>query len=325
MLSEKQELWIADLYNFLHGNCTLVTDLTHDEILRRSTDSKALDFNPNFKKLWKNGKISVFSYPETFAQMETDNGYFNGKTTELFFIDRSEDFCIKVENTFGLVCSCPELMDKSIPRLFVFEIKSINKNGKVKSWDFLKNFRYPSNSAVVADNFILKDEAIVHDNLFQIIQNILPLHLVSSYDLTILTREVKDLDYMYNYINEYCLNSFPYKINLSICIADLGRLGFHDRDIITNNCLYYSGAGFGLFKRSNNGIVISDPTKVSIFPTTYTGHYSTLISKNAENAPPVQDNYFSVLNTYKLIWKELPDSIGLFKKFVGIRKNRLLD
>lgn len=325
LLNDHDELWIAELYKFIHGNCELITDLDSTEIIRRSIDKDAHDFNPNFKKLWKNGKVNFISDPDRFIKMENNEDFFRNKTNELFLLNSPKGFCDEIGKKFGLVCSCPEMMDLNIPQLFIFEIKSLTKRGKIHSWDFLRGFRYPSNSAIIADNYLLQSKELMKDNILQILNQILPPVLNESFDLTIFTREVNNLDFMHQFIYDNCLKNFPYKINFSIGKVDIGSNGIHDRDIITNYCWYHSGAGFTLFKKQQDGVRILNDTKLFIYPLTHMGHYSNSIEIENEGASPIQASYFTALRSFRKIWKELPDKIGLYKTFVGVRKNRLLD
>jgi hypothetical protein len=265
------------------------------------------------------------SIPETFIQMAHDNDYFNGKANEIFFLSADKEFCTGIENTHGLICSGVEDMYDKLPQLFSFGIQSITRTGKIKSWDFLKNFHYPANSAIISDNYIFQKDSLKRDNILKVLFNIMPSQLKETFDLTIFTREVKNLENEYNYINDWLIDKMPYEVNLSIGIVDKGTLGIHDRNIITNNCWYNSGAGFTLFNQTNSDIKIINNTKVFIYPITYVGHYSRSIITENEEGTPVQLNYFEAKNHFKKIWRELPDKIGVHKTFIGKRKNRLLD
>jgi hypothetical protein len=325
LLADKDTLWIAELYKFIHGNCTLITDISQEELIRRSTDTSSTDYNPNFKKLWKNGRIAFVSYPETFVQMMSDEDYFNGKTNEVYFINESKKFCEVIEDKHGLVCACPDNMDERLPGFFVFEIRSLSRGGNIKNWDFLKQFRYPANSAIIADNYILPKKELIDNNILKILQNIMPPLLDEAFDLTIFTRHVKDLEYGYNYLREHLTKMFPYNINLSIGLVDVGSLGIHDRDILTNYCWYNSGAGFTLFDQTDRGVKILNNTKVFIYPVTHVGNYIKSQDVKDEDGTPVQAGYFAALEIFKKIWHELPEKKGIYKTFIGERRNRLLD
>ena len=325
LLDDSEDLWIAELYKFIHGNCALIIDLDYNELLRRSTDKSARDYNPNFKKLWKNGKIAFISSPEEFNKMHTNKDYFKNKTNEIFLTNFPKEFCSGVEKKYGLVCSCNESMDVDIPRLFRFEIMPLTKKGTIQSWDFLKQNRYPSNSAVIADNYIFKKKDLLCDNLYAILKNLLPSELDEEFHLTIFTREVNDLESIWSLVYDSFLKNLPYKVNLSIGKASRGSLGLHDRDIITNYCWYHSGAGFTLFQKSDKGTNVLHNTKVFVFPVTHMGYYLRSGKQEYDREAPAQANYFSALNIFKKIWRDLPDKMGLYKTFVGERRNRLLD
>lgn len=325
LFPDKRKDWLIQLFQFIHENCILITDMPADEIIRRSKDTNATDYNPYFKKLWKNGSINVVSYPETFNQMIYDSEYFKGKINEIYLLSVEKSFCDSVISKHGLICTSVNEMEIQIPRLFVFEIRSVEKGGKIKDWAFLKQFRYPSNSAVIADNFIFPDDSIQKHNIIEILQYIMPLELEDTYDLTIFSREIKNIEYEYNFLRSSFLDKLPYKVNLSIGLVSLGSLGIHARDIITNYCWYNSDGGFTLFIPSGNRINIKYNSKVSIFPLTYIGNYSNSHDSINDRDTPIQETYYSILKTYKKIWQDLPEKIGNTKTFFGERKNRLLD
>ncbi len=323
-LLDENKQWIVDLYRFLHGNCLLITDLKEEELVRRSMDSKASDYNPNFRKLWKNGRKTFVSFPETFDQMGVDEAYFHGKTSEIYFLSSSEVSSDEIEKKYGLAIASSESMERSIPGFFLYNIRPIKK-GRGKGWSFLKEYRYPSNAAVIADNYILKEPKSKQDNLYKIIQAILPDEIEVDYHLTIFTRVVNNLAEQYKQIEEFLKQTYHYTIKLSIGILDLGSLSLHDRDIITNYCLYKSGAGFDLFKNSETGLKCKHNTTVFIFPVTYLGNAKEEIKIDDEQGTPGQASYYSTLSQLKKIWSELPESIGNQTTFMGERVNRLLD
>ena len=326
LLPDNNKKSLTDLYEFIHENCILITDIPSDEIIRRSKDTDATDYNPHFKKLWKNGSINFVSYPETFKQMIYDREYFKGKTNELYFLSTEKKFCDSVFNKHGLLCTSVTEMEIKIPRLFHFKIKPIDKEGNIKDWSFLNQFRYPSNSAVIADNFSLKyDDAVQQRNILEILRNIMPLQLEDSFDLTIFSREVMDIEKEYDFLKESLLDKLPYPVNLSLGIVSIGSLKRHARDIITNYCWYCSDGGFTLFIPRNNRIGILHDSKVFIYPITYIGNYSNAPDEPNDNLTPIQESYFSVLDAYKKVWRELPETLGNMKTFIGERKNRLLD
>lgn len=319
------EQWISELYKFLHGNCVLITDLNEGEIIRRSRNEKDYDYNPNFKKLWKNGGKLFVSYPDTFDQMNEDPEYFKGKASELYFITQNNHFCKSIENIHGIFCVSNTEMAEVLPPRFISVEVPISATGNIQNWSFLEHFRYPSNAAVIADSYILSDNSLLDQNIIEIIKYILPENIEGEYDLTILTHDVINIEKSFDYLNQVFKELLSYEINLSIGLTERARLGTHDRHIITNYCKYSSMYGFNLFKKSGVNLKARQNTEVLISSITFAGNSSPLTDLYFDGLSDSQASYYTLLEVYRDIWKEIPDKIGIYKKFIGERENRLLD
>lgn len=323
--SSNSTFWIADLYRFIHEGCKLITDLSVEEILQRSVNEKSPDYNPNYRKLWKNGRLNLISNPELFEKIVSDKDFFKGRTNEIFLINSESEFCKSIKARHGIICTCPPIMNEDLPNLFIYEIISIKKNGKILSWDFLRKFSYPSNAAIIADNYLLSDATLLYNNLFQILKNILPKRITDSYDLTIFVKDVSNLEQSYLNLHENLSKMFPYEINLTICLTDSYEYRIHDRDILTNYCWYHSGAGFSLFRETRKGIKIMNNTTIYVFPVTQIWNNLNNIEFNENHSNILQGSYFVILEVFKGIWKRIPEFQNNRRMYIGTKKNRLLD
>lgn len=317
-LLNENERWISDLYSYLHGNCQLIIDLDDDEIVKRSSE------NPNYLKLWSEGRIKYESYPKTFDQMVSDDEYFMGKSTEIYLLALNETFCKNIEHKFGLVCTSLNSVEEKMPQLCQFRLNPVSK-GRSAGWSFLLKYKFPSNAVVIADNYILDKRENISENLFRLLEAILPEELDIEYHLTILTQKVPSLSGRYELINSYLKKRYKYPIILSIGRISSGIHDLHDRNIISNYCWYNSVAGFDLFKETKDGLKSIHNTIVLAFPAAYVGSTTEYIQVDDEEGTPVQASYFKTLNNLKKIWNGFSSQVKNENDFMGEKKNRLLD
>lgn len=310
--------WIKVFNKFLLNECELIIDIDDEDIRERAEE------NPYYRRLYNEGRIKFHSHPDTFRQMEIDDQYFRGKTTELFLLSLGKEFCNNVKERYGLICTSLEKIDDTLPELCQFSIKIIHQE-EALSWSFLEKFRFPSNAAVIADNYILKNRIGIDVNLFSILEALLPDQLNIEYHLTILCRETRNLENDYQLINEFLKSRYNYPIILSIGITETGLKNIHDRDIITNYCMYNSGAGFDLFKKTNQGLNSKYFTRIYILPAAFSGNSIDINQPNNDAEFSNQDNYISTLNHLKRVWENIPEKLANKRYFIGMRKNRLFN
>lgn len=130
------------------------------------------------------------------------------------------------------------------------------QKGEYSSWaEILRSKEYKlsdCNSMIIIDNYILKEDATIENNLFPILKELLPSELDRKveFHLTIITESnEKDDQYFhkkYSLINKKIEGWFPnLKLQFDLYVQT-GKGKFHDRVIITNNAMISCEGGFDL-------------------------------------------------------------------------------
>lgn len=205
---------------------------------------------------------------------------------------REENLCRRYNTMYGIAC-----YDQSNFN----EIKRLNEDGGFAiskgdndSWhERFQNVQDKGNSMVIIDPYILKDTKTFKKNIYEILENLLPIDMHRAYNLTIITRyDNGDLNTRYEKLSSY-LNNIRSEtdFNLSFNILLDTKNLFHDRIILTNYYTITCGAGFDLF--NEDGVAKHTTTVSFIYP---------FIQKYNKWAV---DNYTNQLS----LSKELADSV----------------
>lgn len=317
--------YYIQLYKIIHEHSDVIIDIEADELIDIATNPNNQRYNPNFKKFIKTGRDCFHGMPKQFEYMDIDeeNYFVNFNNPQaLFLLNKSEKDCLKLENKYGMLFISNSNIKSKLNFIFDIDIVPITKHGSITDWTFLKKYKHPFNSMIIADNYLLKEN--ITDNLFKLLKCILPTVLnVSEFHLTILTTTKEtssfNIEKRYSNILDYLNTNFDYKINLTIIQTN----DIHDRNIITNYFWINSGYGFSLFK----GQKVKNETNLFALPffniqKKYIGIQNTSIPTHlTENKVSVAIN--TLIENYKFINKNATD-IGIIKNVVGNKKNRLL-
>ena len=143
-----------------------------------------------------------------------------------------------------------------------------------------------SNAMVVVDNYVFgSDYAPVQDNIYRLLDSILPESCSSPYHLSIFYVNGTDNNQT-GFINE--IKRIRPNLDLKLEFFRTAASDFHDRAIITNNMWIGSGAGFSICK-SRQGV---QPEYLSKKSTTVTIAYPFFSSNNVK---PVDDGYVNLI------------------------------
>ena len=171
---------------------------------------------------------------------------------------------------------------------------------KFSDWSMLHQIKLPSNSVIIADYYILKEDGI--KNLLSILKNIIPTQIESNFPfhITILGNEdeagINNLALLKEFIQS--------KSNIYLNVYSVSKIDLHDRFIISN--YWFLNIGHSLDLLNNNGNIKGNKN-TSIFIHGFAGHASSL--------------YFDLRKYAKNIIK---DKSPLFSSFPSNSKNRLL-
>lgn len=252
-LAMENLVW-ANLLNLLLQHSELFVDMTDEEI-KAST-------NPYVQRLLLSQRINSSKEEfEKFGNEKENNILLDIPPQALFFLDKTPKECKNLEEDFGMLfISKMELVQKAA-WLFQWGLHSEKKGSVSKNWNFLKEFKHPCNSLVLADNYVLKDEKLWAENLLLILKYLLPEKLnKQTFQLTILTEiDERDIEKRFTALEK--LIKFSYKI--TCCVIRTSDI--HDRNIITNYAWLSSGYGFTLFSAKK----VTKSTTLNFLPITY--------------------------------------------------------
>lgn len=177
---------------------------------------------------------------------------------------------------------------------------------------------------VIADNYLLKDTAVIRQNLLPFLKRFMPRQLAcNTFHLTILTYDVPNIKLRHTYLSTELNTLFPYPVQLCIVISNKDEL--HDRNLLTNYFWLSSGFGFSLFK---DGKVAKD-THLTVFPVFYPSlppiPYNVDTQRPLTGQYTVQSMSASLAGIFKKIHDDRPEAIGTVTYVCGKKENRLLN
>ena len=212
--------------------------------------------NPFFQKLINrnNSGGSIINEESLIDSINDDNDFVcKIKPTSLHYYN--DDL---INANVGLFFETANTWRNSIRNISARKSFSIHRDNRFctfPGWNFIDNLklRLPTNAAIISDRYFLQRENNYQNNIYSILNNILPLELTNcSFHLSIITRfdNIYKFDQAYNSINNYLIRSFNYKIDFTLYNA--GRDCPHDRDIVTNYYRLNSGNSFDYYNRNGN-------------------------------------------------------------------------
>ncbi len=207
------------------------------------------------------------------------------------------------KNKGFLKISCDDdVMEKS-KSIFDAHVVTTFKNdmqNKFSDWSMLQQIKLPSNSVIIADYYILKEDGI--KNLLSILKNIIPTQIESSFPfhITILGNEGEVRTNNLELLKEFIRS----KSNIYLNIYSMSKIELHDRFVISNYWFLNIGHSMDLLNNQGN---IKGNKNTSIFIHGFAGHASSL--------------YFDLLKYTKSI---IGNKSPFYTSFPPKSKNRLL-
>lgn len=259
---------LQSLKQLIHRYSDLILDIPVQEIIDRSLKKDHPLFNPSLKKLWKEGRQHFVSIPETFEQLKTDEDYFKGKTTELYFIDEKDKFCSDIGNNNGIQCLNYSQFPEMEESMFEFVVLKTEANKFFPLWDALKNICPLSNSMIIVDQYLKTESQSLTLNLYPLLGSLLPKQLSVPYHLAIFISEEsnQNLTSFYKDVQDFLAAKFSYEFELTI--LQIRKKLIHDRNILTNSYWINSGFGFDLIREKNGNPCFRSNTTIHIYPIT---------------------------------------------------------
>ena len=295
---DNSKAWF-DLYDFI---CRSSIHLDCDP----KTLQKAAEKDMLLARVWKShteGKTSIVFGDDGFNKLQQK------LARNLLSVIFSAKDLSSSTSPYGIIDICPDREGNFGSFCFLFKDNGVAlRDGQEWNWEDLASkirLKY-SNSMVIIDNYIMKNE---RDNLFKILDILLPQRCAVQYDLTIIyllekrynltLEDAKRLGKEKERKVQRFLNENRRDLNLMIeffGIPQDNNTHFHDRTIITNNLWISSGAGFDLLTKDYLHFKVKknhSTTINAIFP-----YFST------EHIDWIDVGYQNVLADAKAILKE---------------------
>lgn len=296
--------YLQSLNKLIHRYSDLILDLPEQEIIERSLKQDHPFFNPNLKKLWKEGRQKFVSFPETFEQLKTDEEYFKGKTTELYFIDGINKFCTDIGDNNGIQCLNFSQFAEKEESMFECAVLKTEANKYYSLWDSLKNICPPSNSMIIVDQYLKTESQSFSLNLLPLLASLLPVKLSFPYHLAIIISEEsnQNLVTFYKDLSEYLTQNYSYKFELTI--LQTRKKLIHDRNILTNSYWINSGFGFDLVREKNCKLYFRSNTTIHFYPITFIQR-KTNTKEGELSKGTILADWIELVKNYKTIIKSI--------------------
>lgn len=239
----------------------------------------------------------------------------------MFFSCESKEDCEKAMREFGIIIICLENIN-DFKHLIIEHGVALRRDEK-SSWNkCLENnsTKFPCNSLIVVDNYILNKESMIDENLTQILDSLIPSNLNQSliFHLTIFSL-LDDASKSCTAKQRYekivnILQQIRPNQKFSLTIIKCKKDKFHDRTITSSNLFLGCSGGFDLFM---GGVAKKTTTVFAFHPFLYTHNpWSRKAYSDFLNDACYEFFRASDFN------EEKPYLTGVF---FGERKNRLLN
>jgi hypothetical protein len=247
---------------------------------------------------------------------KTASFYESGSASKYFFVEDTD--IQKIERDFGCMAFNSENLERASFLFSWFLLPISKKNRTPKNWNFLTDFKHPSNSMVLTDNYLFDyNDEEMNENLIPFLKNIMPNTLTIPFQLTIIGRDTKkniDITQKKIEIEKSLKKAFDYDINLTIIPVSV-----HDRNVFTNYMWIYSGIGLSIFKVESKNLRLKNNSTFTFLPISYI---------NQDFKPYFSERKLSstsfVFSTRNELLDECKSNNRMETQSVGNKVNRLL-
>jgi len=242
---KKHKIWI-DFYSYLYKS-----DISFDIDVQQYKSFAEND--EYFKLLWKksaNGECSLEFLDSSFPKLNEMDKNINSEGSNylksVFLSCEPKEICESIENDYGLkVINIDNIFNEG--EMFNVHIVTIERGNKTHTdWSFIERFKYHCNSIAIVDNYLLKEEKTIKENLFVILDKLLPDSIKIPFHISIFAKNDINNSERHILINNWIKAHKP-NLNFKLTLHQL-RNEFHDRSVVTNYFIIDSESGFDLFK-----------------------------------------------------------------------------
>ena len=270
----------------------------YSELIIDSTKSDFIELasaNPIINLLLKKSdtggsKLSFWKGHTT--EMEKEQRYLDFPNS-FFLLNCSDLICKQKINEHGLLFLNGNTYKSFTDKLFYITDLNVNKNkskSDISCWSDLKKIAIPLNCLILTDNYIMKENSDLENNLIPLLDTFLPAQLQkATFNLMIITQEMPENDFSKRYV-EMLLKitsklSRPYEIILTLITTKISKN--HDRRIFTNYSRLESNNSFTYFDK--NGIVQKNTTLHSFPSSMIASGKELMLKKNMNILAEVKD------------------------------------
>lgn len=272
--NDAMQMWLNTLQLLLKSRVQLNIDT---QVFHKQTRNREGD---TFFELWKrvaNGECEISFLEEHNTKFYESKLASHDGVMNAYLINEKNSIANHHSKKYGVVTLTPDCWrDNESARKKSYLFKDCGwaaQKDEYKNWaEILRSKEYrlsDCNSMIIIDNYILKNDLVIENNLFPILKELLPPELDKriEFHLSIITEKTKDdqdskyFQGKYSFIKKKIEGLFPnLKLQFDLYIQE-GKGEFHDRVIITNNTMISSEGGFDLINRNGK---ITKHTKWSI-------------------------------------------------------------
>ncbi len=247
----------AELVQLILNGISASIDKSDEEIKVLQSDKKC---NPLLEFLLRgNGKKRIEYRPKDFITIKHQSlkGLTQNPFTQFFLSNSFNHFTKKLEEENG--CLIHHLNKPlTYQRLAKFSVE-LFKFKEVKNWSFVNQYKLPHHSIVIVDPHLFRDDENKH--VVELIKNMINRDLKSTYYITLFVSKSSAgkqedkasiiIPERVEWIESKLKEEFKNKAIKLEWVVYNGE-EFHDRYIITNNTMIYSGYGFDLINSKGN-------------------------------------------------------------------------
>lgn len=322
--TDKVELWRSFL-RFIknHVNLTLEAEKS---VLKELLATR----NPLFYHIanqWNQSQVRLTDSLKPL--LEDKNALEEGVPCKFIFTHEADEAASEQEQILGIPFITTEnfssrwaFLHKETP-LKVHKKSRARDSDALCNWRELKSLSLPGNSFLICDNFILSNYLGVSNNLFKILEALLPTSRHKEpVDITIITSQFyskrdqhreEDINRIHQRIKKFILNGLGL-INFNLTIIKKELSEYHDRHIFTNSCVYNAGNSFNFFNRDDE-VRLHSITDLKIIPLTV--EKLDKAQQIATNAEYYQDHLCEI--------HQIIEKVNGSSRCQGNKRNRLLN
>ncbi|OLY90710.1 hypothetical protein BUE76_01460 [Cnuella takakiae] len=256
--SDSRAIGFLHLRDLVLNGVTIQTDVPKVQI------DAQMD-NPYFRHLVKNLRINA--NPQAFAEMRSnEQAFFARQPQSLYFLSAtySGEKLSQLCRQTGFYCFGPK---PEAGRMFQDRVQDLVGRDKT-TWQFLEELLQPHNAMVIADPYLFTENAV--EACMKMVDSVVPRQQKCPYYLTLIGRSrggslneipLSMIKSRVDKIRQAVTRILPHAV---VEFHTANRPDFHDRLIITNNVMIYSGSGLDAIGR--NGEATKDSYWVAVSP-----------------------------------------------------------